>query len=393
MHWYSRLALAFCALLLLPGCSWLSSLGLGRGTAIPPAVADPGDETSPEQPPSSPSTVLPEREIVVYYVGPEGAIPSSESVLRSEAGQLSYITGFWYQIDARNPARLVPMANSPEDAIRQAVALAHESGVKVEALFHNLLYGSSSVSQAVIGQLMADKQLAAELAENLAGLAARMEFDGINIDIEFVPPASRQPFTEFVQLIAQRLRREDLRVSISVPAKTSDDPLNGWAGGYDYPALGAAVDRVLLMTYDEHGWASQVGGPIASSGWTERVVAYASQSVPTSKLLVGIPAYGFRWTKGQATPVYLDYVAAMTPVWQGQASLGWDAAGNVPAYRYTDKSGASHEVWFENAASSSWKLDLVQRYGLRGFALWRAGMEDPSLWGVVAQKMRAEKQR
>jgi spore germination protein YaaH len=228
------------------------------------------------------------------------------------------------------------------------------------------------------------------LADNLAKLVQRMHFDGINIDIEYVAPESRLAFTQFVKVVADRLHQDGIRVSISVPAKTWDDPANGWAGGYDYQALGNLVDRMMLMTYDEHGYSTG-DGPVASSGWVRNVVRYAVGQVPGYKLLVGLPAYGFDWTSSKSYPVYLDYKQAMTPVQNKMATLQWDATANVPKYAYTDAAGATHKVWFENASSSTWKLDLVKEFGLRGFSLWRAGMEDPALWSVVGQKMRAEK--
>lgn len=389
--------LILCAAGALSGCTWLPGLSLGRGEHVPKPPTDeseqvpgPPKDESPGDP--KPGPVLPQREVVIYYCGPEGAIPGSEQVLRQHHDKISYITGFWYQIDRHDPARVVPMSNSPEHEIQGVTDLAHSHGVKVEALFHNLLYGSSATSQEVATRLLADQRLSARLAEELVALATHMQFDGINIDVEFVPPRLRHQFTAFVEIIATALQRENIRVSLSIPAKTSDDPSNGWSGGYDYAALGAIVDRLMLMTYDEHGWASDTGGPIASAGWAERVVEYAVREVPPHKILLGIPAYGFRWTEGNKKPVYLDYAAAMGPIWRGEAVLGWDARGQVPMYQYGGSNGTMHKVWFEDAASSSWKLDTMQRYQLRGFALWRAGMEDPDLWRVVAQKMRAERE-
>ena len=377
----SSVILLICLLVILSGCSLLPGLVPGRGEQLP---------SIPDDDPYS-DAGLPAGEAVIYYCGDEGAIPGSEQILRQHHDRISYITGFWYQIEASNPTRLIPMWNSPEEEIKDAVRLAHSHGVKVEALFHNLLYGSSSMSEQIATRLITDRRLSEQLAQNLVDLARRMEFDGINNDIEFVPPALRHQFTAFVEIISRALKRESIRVSLSVPAKTGDDPWNGWSGGYDYGALGALVDRLMLMTYDEHGWASESDGPIASAEWVERVVQYAVREVPADKLILGIPAYGFRWTSGQRNPVYLDYVTAMGPIWRGEAVLGWDNEAQVPMYRYGGSDGNLHRVWFENASSSSWKLDIMRRYQLRGFALWRAGMEDPDFWRVVGQKMKAER--
>jgi spore germination protein len=385
VHWVNILLIV---LITTTGCGKVPGISLGNGTKVPtqplPGTAEPA---SPEDEPKTPS-LLAMREVVGYYTGPEGTIPTSESVLVKQAEHLSYIAGFWYQIHPDHISELRTMDNAPEWEIRRIVDLAHSLGVKVEVLFHNLLYGSGNTSRTVINRLLADPTAINSLADNLISLVERMAFDGVNIDIEWVAPSSRSSFTAFVKILAEKLREAGVRVSLSVPAKTWDDPNNGWAGGYDYAALGALVDRVMLMTYDEHGYSTGPGA-VASSGWVRQVVSYAVQVIPAEKLLVGLPSYGFDWADNKSVPTYLDYQRAMVPVHGGKATLQWDTSANVPKYLYRDVSGVTHQVWFENASSSSWKLDLVHEFNLCGFTLWRLGMEDPALWEVVGQKMIA----
>ena len=44
-----------------------------------------------------------------------------------------------------------------------------------------------------------------------------------------------------------------------------------------------------------------------------------------------------------------------------------------------------HEVWFENRASILAKVQLANRLGIRGLALWRLGMEDKSMWTMLRE--------
>ena len=43
---------------------------------------------------------------------------------------------------------------------------------------------------------------------------------------------------------------------------------------YNYKALGAATDRVRIMTYDFH-WSGGSAGPIAPKWWVQDVVSFA----------------------------------------------------------------------------------------------------------------------
>ena len=48
----------------------------------------------------------------------------------------------------------------------------------------------------------------------------------------------------------------------------------------------------------------------------------------------------------------------------------FDETAQTPYYTYTDEVGQAHEVWFEDARSVLAKLDLWERYALRGISVW-----------------------
>ena len=74
-------------------------------------------------------------------------------------------------------------------------------------------------------------------------------------------------------------------------------------------------------------------------------------------------------------------------------SVKWSDKNQEPYYTYTAESGASREVWFENADTLKTKLDLVKKYQLAGIAIWRLGFEDQKFWDEIAgtwgKKMRS----
>ena len=73
------------------------------------------------------------------------------------------------------------------------------------------------------------------------------------------------------------------------------------------------------------------------------------------------------------------------------AAVVFDETSKTPMFRYTNSAGQRREVWFENAASIAHKIDLVNKWDLNGFALWRIGMEDPAIWDVIKSKVSVEK--
>ena len=52
--------------------------------------------------------------------------------------------------------------------------------------------------------------------------------------------------------------------------------------------------------------------------------------------------------------------------------------------------GKGHEVWFLDAASFANQLNAVRDYGFSGVAVNRLGIEDPSVWGIIAAEMEGK---
>ena len=78
-----------------------------------------------------------------------------------------------------------------------------------------------------------------QLAEQIARAVVRYGLDGVNVDIENVTHQDRNAYSEFVELLRQKLP-EDKIVAVSVAANPYGYT-QGWHGSYDYRRLGAAA--------------------------------------------------------------------------------------------------------------------------------------------------------
>jgi len=384
MQGIRHLLLLSGALLLFSGCGMLNVLGIGWNENDAPNIAD-----APSVGHISPAGRA-AREIVVFYSDAEPYLghPSSEGVIRTYGPHISTVVGFWHQIDRNAPDRLVEFGTTTPEGIERAVALARSVGARPAGLFHNLLYGRTQVSKDVVANLLQSEEHQDGLVRSIGANALAYGFAEVNVDLENVDAHWRDALSTFVERLAAHLDQLGIDLSLSVPAKTWDDPRNGWSGAFDYRRLGAAADRVYLMTYDEHGFVSGPG-PIASSGWVERAVRYAVSEIPSRKVFVGLAGYGFDWP-ASGKPRYISHDQAVAKANAVGAPIVWDDRSNSPTYSY-QQGGTTRHVWFENAASASWKLNLVTKYDLGGIALWRGGLEDPDLWRVIGQKFAATK--
>ena len=71
-----------------------------------------------------------------------------------------------------------------------------------------------------------------------------------------------------------------------MPAKTAATASGAWSAAYDYRALAAHVDFLMIMAYDQH-WRGDAPGPVAALPWVRDVIEYtldpAGGAVPPKK--------------------------------------------------------------------------------------------------------------
>ncbi|WP_374712139.1 glycosyl hydrolase family 18 protein, partial [Symbiobacterium terraclitae] len=171
-------------------------------------------------------------------------------------------------------------------------AAAQGYGLPVYGLVHNMKDGNFSAE--IARSVLADPARRSRAVADMLAIAQAHGLDGIDIDIENVPGDLRPYYTALVTEVAAALKPHGIGLTVSVPAKVWDDRTSNWGGAIDYAALGAVVDQVAIMAYDEHTYGLPAG-PVDSLPWVERVAAYATQQIPAEKILRGIPAYGYAW--------------------------------------------------------------------------------------------------
>ncbi len=300
-----------------------------------------------------------------YRTGPEGY----QSLL-ANAEKIDVLVPFWYNITATGD-----IEGTAEDRV---VALAKERRIPIYASVSN--FKNNTYSPELVHSVLANPEIRVKTIENIARLLKDKGYAGVNIDFEFVPPEDRIRFNTFMRDLYCYLNSMDFRVTISLPAKTMEDPNNTFSGAYDFAILSFFSDQVFVLSYDEH-WYGGEPGPIASIGWLRRVMGFALNRIPRMKLKMGIAVYGFDWPEnGVATS--LSYAQAVSLAQAQGVTIQYDPVAQAPHFTYV-KDGVRHHVWFEDARSFQAKLELLRELNLPGFAAWRIGLEDSGVWKLL----------
>jgi spore germination protein YaaH len=193
----------------------------------------------------------------------------------------------------------------------------------------------------------------------------------------------RSYYTTFVQELYNLIKPLGYTMTLAVPAKTSDAPNSAWDGAYDYAALSKYADQVEIMAYDEH-YPGGTPGAVASIGWVENVIKYATTVIPSTKIILGVAAYGYDWS-GTTTKSY-SINGMYNLASANNATVKWDSVSQTPYFNFTDSLGVAHSAWFENNQSVGYKLDLVNSYNLGGIGIWRLGLENTDYWTTIKTK-------
>jgi len=237
----------------------------------------------------------------------------------------------------------------------------------------------------VIGQMLHNPAARQRLHIQLDKfLFANPSYRGICLDFEMVPDEDQKLYGEWIAELHNDLRKKNLRVYVNVQAGADDATMRRMA---------QSSDGIILMNYDEHEETSDPG-PIASEPWFEANLQRVLKLVPKEKIICGVGNYGFDWAqplpekgKKASTKVVDVTDLSVQEAWQEADDAGADVhlEGDElnPHFAYDDEDAhLLHQVWFLDGVTVLNELRFGRQMGLRTFALWRLGEEDPSLWQV-----------
>lgn len=234
--------------------------------------------------------------------------------------------------------------------------------------------------------------------------------DGINIDFEYTgePDDSLQSeFTFFSKKLATALKQQNPKSELTLsimPLSARNKDL------YDFAKLVPIYDRFIGMSYDYYGQSSDIAGPVAPMyGFKEGkyffdvTTTYDDylQYIPRSKLVMGIPTYGWEWAVANGSTIKSstypadspDSYAAVISYARGRedtdlkpSQCQWDTISQETWCWFTDKqTGIDHQVWLADNKMIQNRFDYASKENFGGVALWTLGLDKnyPDIWNSL----------
>lgn len=299
-----------------------------------------------------------------------------ESVLRKTLPYLDYLTVFTYGFT--DTGELIPADDE------KIISIAKSYGVQ-PILLISTLEESGNFNNQLSSRLFENEDAQDNLIKNLISTVSEKGYAGVDVDFEYIPKEDADNYVAFLTKLKNALQANGYKLIVSLAPKTSADQPGLLYEGHDYAAIGNIADYVLLMTYE---WGYKFGPPgaVAPINNVERVIEYAVTEIPSQKILLGIPNYGYDWplpfVSGQTEAEGFSNSAALERAREVGANIEYDSQSQSPYYYYTSE-GVEHVVWFENAESILQKLNLVDKYNLAGISIWTIMKFYSPLYSVI----------
>ena len=284
-------------------------------------------------------------------------------VLKKTLPYLTYLSVFSYGVDDEG-GLVSPQVNDDE-----VVAMAIAAGVAPVLVLTTVDESGGFNSQRAVN-LLESAPNRQRLAEELKAVVQAKGYRGVDVDMEYIPAELKQSYTDLVAYLREQLA--PLPVFVALAPKSSRDQRGLLYEAHDYQGMGGAATNTLVMTYE---WGHTYGPPMAVApiNQVERVLNYAVSEIPPQKILMGFPNYGYDWLlpyeQGRPARSIGNYEAVALARKYG-AEIQFDDTAESPWFRYYDRRGRQHEVWYEDARSYLAKLTLLQELGLGGVSIW-----------------------
>ena len=310
----------------------------------------------------------------------------SRYVLRESLPSMSGLAVFSYGFTT--DGEVLP----PTLAVEEMIALAYEFSVK-PILTLTPLGADGKFNNNLISAVINNEAAIENLINNLLSIMLEKGYLGLDIDFEYIKAEDRDTFVDFMRTVTERMHENGYTVSIDLAPKTSADQPGLLYEGKDYPALGAITDSVLVMTY-EWGYTYSEPMAVAPINKVRQVLDYAVSEIPSEKINMGIPNYGYDWPlpyeKGVTKAKTIGNVEAIQLAVTYGAQIQYDEVAQTPHFNYIS-GGTEHEVWFEDARSLQAKMELVYEYNLRGISYWQIMQLLRMNWLLIDYNFNVEK--
>ena len=225
-----------------------------------------------------------------------------------------------------------------------------------------------------LAKMLADPSARAERIGEIVAFLDKYKFQGLTVDFEDVPESAHKNLEQFLTELRAAFVPHDYAIVLAVPFDDDSWPYANYAN---------IVDFMLLMGYDQHSDEGKPGS-IAGQSWFEDTLDKRMKDLDPEHTIIALGAYGYDWVKGQDASS-LTFEEAVLSARDSEADIAFDPETSNPHFSFIEDDGKRHDVWFLDGATAYNEIHAADDYQPAGYAVWRLGSEDPSIWSALGR--------
>lgn len=298
--------------------------------------------------------------------------------------------------------------------------IAEAKKKKVKVYPSILSYPHNEKEKYALHLLLAQRKSRYAHEKEIIDLVKKYNVDGIDIDYEAKLAETRPYFSAFLTELAKALHKENKKLICTIEARTPSESRYATTSreilakveySNDYKVIGAVCDQVRIMAYDQAGDDASltitnknqgnIYKPVADIDWVKKVLTLAMRDIKPSKLVLGIPTYGYKYEvirkPEESFPTY-SRIGSMNYFYANELakSLNITPARNNTqevSFSYSTTTGVDgnylggtkeYLVWYSDALAVKDKIRLAKLYKLGGVSIFKIdGGNDPKVWDVL----------
>ena len=226
---------------------------------------------------------------------------------------------------------------------------------------------------AGMAALLADRGRRTALVKQLTDYMGQRKLDGVVSDIESLPVSAYGNYGAFLKELTAAFKPHGWIVVLASPVANDKWPWAAYADDVNYQ---------MLMAYDQHT-TPDAPGSIAGQSWFEDILDKRMKMLNPAKTIVALGSYAYDWNGDDVDS--LAFEEAVIAAHDSDAEIDFDDATNNPHFSYTEDDGTKHDVWLLDAVTAYNQIHAADVYHPAGYAVWRLGSEDPSIWSVMGR--------
>jgi Glycosyltransferases, probably involved in cell wall biogenesis len=301
---------------------------------------------------------------------------SSLSSLKQHLNALDWVVPEWIRLsgDSNNPLVL--------DIDTQALEFMQQEKPDLPILPLLQNYKNEQWNSDILVKSISTEESRQKLIKSVLDVIAANKFGGLTIDIEEVPPSAQGGLFMFMRELHAEFQKRNLLLAQAVPFDNPD---------WNYRAYASVTDYLMVMAYDQH-WSTGTAGPIAGQDWYDSILKKRMAELSPAKTIICFGNYGYNWSsdkKEAETVTFQESLLAARESLDSPTDIKFDPESKNPYFSYEEDDGYTHTLWFLDAVTAYNEIKSARPYNTAGFALWRLGSEDPSLWNFFGTQVSA----